>query len=500
MGPKLRNIKVQCGCDSVLWINVVVAAARIKAYHDDLRQKFPNIENILELDSLREIAQEHLINSVTPKIIFDLLCRYRHFSATDPKDKLYAFCNMFCRLPSERVATRYDADLKDIYIKFAVDRLLAESNLEILRHCGPSAHSLPSWVPDWSVPLGVQPLPLRKLQRYFQVPWWANPIRRGSHRYMANHNIVHGSNVQYHLGPYTRDPFEAERQRQLELKQLEIAAKGYGIVQDLQEIPPDFTFHKSPCTFQDQIQELLKQGNLIFSVQDERCLPPESEFFGTDQPDAVKQGEIITERRIKGWILRELTELGANAQYQTAQGTRADIRINQHESTLQVKGILWETIDICHEGFVEDLDLDWKNATRFMVGVGSCKALALSHKSAAERYPTLLERLTVFWSTLFAGQVAESDSTDEQESLQRLRYTEWLPEIPPDWVAGTPPLTATTTGLVDIAESGKAIECCMNNFQADGGGGEPLKSSFSMISEKIFNPEQWPDAERESQG
>lgn len=85
-----------------------------------------------------------------------------------------------------------------------------------------------------------------------------------------------------------------------------------------------------------------------------------------------------------------------------------------------------------------------------MVLVGSCKASALAHKAAAERYPEKHLRLEAFWSTLFAGQVVNPDQFDGYS--ERLCYGDWLPEIPTGWAASPPPVTATTTGLVEMSE------------------------------------------------
>lgn len=174
LGKKLGDVRVQCGQDCIPWTNVVVTAARIKAYHDDQRQYFPYIGEILELDSLRDSAGSFLWHQQTPAGLLDLICRYRHFLASNKRDKIYAIWNMFMRLPSKRLQTRCDDSVENVYLELAV-RVLSIDNLEILRQCGPRSIGIPSWVPDWSVALETPPLPLKNIRRYFDVPWWAEP-------------------------------------------------------------------------------------------------------------------------------------------------------------------------------------------------------------------------------------------------------------------------------------------------------------------------------------
>ncbi|KAL7621346.1 hypothetical protein AAE478_008667 [Parahypoxylon ruwenzoriense] len=61
--------------------------------------------------------------------------------------------------------------------------------------------------------------------------------------------------------------------------------------------------------------------------------------------------------------------------------------------TLAVQGIIWDTIDEIHDGFVSETNVEFENATKFMVALGQCEALA---EDATRRYPGLNDRLGVF--------------------------------------------------------------------------------------------------------
>lgn len=115
---KVGQAAIYCGQAHVLWINVVVAAARMKAHQDDHRQIFPAITDILELDSLRDTVG-HFLFKPSSQAWFDLVCRYRFFQATNKRDKIYAIWNMFIILPSNRLETRYDESVTKVYTDFA---------------------------------------------------------------------------------------------------------------------------------------------------------------------------------------------------------------------------------------------------------------------------------------------------------------------------------------------------------------------------------------------
>jgi hypothetical protein len=79
---------------------------------------------------------------------------------------------------ADRVEAKFDIVVDKIYLGYAVGKIACENDLEVLRHCGPITQDIASWVPDWSAPLAWQPLPVKKLRCYYDVPWRADAIRR----------------------------------------------------------------------------------------------------------------------------------------------------------------------------------------------------------------------------------------------------------------------------------------------------------------------------------
>lgn len=448
-GTKLTKAAIYCGQAHVSWINVVVAAARMKANQDDNRQTFPAITDILELDSLRDTTG-HFLLKPSSQAWFDLVCRYRSFQASNKRDKIYAIWNMFTLLPSNRLETRYDESVAKVYTDFAAMLLLGESRLEILRQCGNGDQDLPSWVPDWSASLGSQPLPLRNIQRYFDVPWWAEPEYTEPKKPLRADRRGERSIVKFRHNAPPRT-LEDEVLRQRRIKRLEIAAQGSAVIKNLEDVPANFAFHQMPPDKKDQLRELLQRDDFMLVVGHENPHLP-------DEPDALQQRDLITERNMKKWLLQELKHSSSEPLYATATSVDASFKIDKDEKTLQVKGILWDELEICHENFAEDVDENWTDATRFMVAVGCCKHLAMSNKNASIRYQTLNQLLEAFWSTLFVGQ-----ATGKVEP----RYEEWLPEISKFWSPGQPPMAAKTAGLVELAEMDEALDQSLSTLNTE---------------------------------
>ncbi|KAK3387290.1 hypothetical protein B0H63DRAFT_558843 [Podospora didyma] len=351
MGTKISTGRLHCGEKSVMWMNLVVAAARIKAYQDDLRQLLPNISNVLELDSLREQAL--------------------HFLS-------FSF-----------------------------------------------------------------------VQRYFDVPWsilsmldYKNPFPRTRLWGFVRSNTI----LQFpQLCKEARQT--GKREKEIRLKWLEISINGFGFVNDLDEISRDFTFYSIPDNFKDDLQKMLVFNFLLPHL-------PIPKF---------QHGEEL--------------------------------------SILHVNGILWETIDECHsESFVEDVSTDWRETTRFMVAVGLCKALAVTHAGATERYLELEQRLEAFWSALFARQIIGADTFEaDDESRERLCYAQWMAEIPLKWTPDVaPPVTATSTDLIEMAgmrEGMKQSFSQLTSSQAgeDEDGDEKPGRRFQSVSMPFgdLDPKNW---------
>lgn len=116
-----------------------------------------------------------------------LLDTHRFSKSTDPRDKVYAFLGLAnrkmapFRTQPNAITPDYNLSVQDVYTQTARALLTSFENLSLLSHVqDPSAtkiKGLPSWVPDYSVPL--DPYPLRYRGPGFwkacgKIPWKMN--------------------------------------------------------------------------------------------------------------------------------------------------------------------------------------------------------------------------------------------------------------------------------------------------------------------------------------
>ena len=127
--------------------------------------------------------------------------------------------------------------------------------------------------------------------------------------------------------------------------------------------------------------------------------------------------------------------------------------MDEASDTLTVEGILWDTIDILQEPFVAEVAASWENATHFMVAIGQGKQFAVQNYIGPNPYATTEGRTEAFWLTLLAGQTSVPDWNGQPMSIKHeMRFQEWLPLIPTNWIAGKPPVTVTSTGRLESAQ------------------------------------------------
>ncbi|KAF2494135.1 HET-domain-containing protein [Lophium mytilinum] len=100
-----------------------------------------------------------------PKDLLELAELFRSYSATDPRDKIYAILGLALALGTDRLASHIDADYdlgtEDLFLGFARLVMSGPNALRLLRNLdGPREQppGLPSWVPDWGRPLKIRPL------------------------------------------------------------------------------------------------------------------------------------------------------------------------------------------------------------------------------------------------------------------------------------------------------------------------------------------------------
>ncbi|KIW84644.1 hypothetical protein Z517_00032 [Fonsecaea pedrosoi CBS 271.37] len=100
-----------------------------------------------------------------------LVDTHRYTAATDPRDKVYAFLSLSnsTKSPSEKtpmeIKPNYHTPVRQVYTEAACTLIRAARNLNLLSHVQDRSltkiKGLPTWVPDYSVPLTPYPLEFR---------------------------------------------------------------------------------------------------------------------------------------------------------------------------------------------------------------------------------------------------------------------------------------------------------------------------------------------------
>uniref|UniRef100_A0A0B7KN93 Heterokaryon incompatibility domain-containing protein n=1 Tax=Bionectria ochroleuca TaxID=29856 RepID=A0A0B7KN93_BIOOC len=102
--------------------------------------------------------------------LMNLLSRFDYSESSDPRDKIYALLNL-CDLDQLDITPDYSRSVQQVYQDTAMAIIRKEKSLNILNDVRRSmkassvSASLPSWVPDFSVPAAISPVVLLSSRR-----------------------------------------------------------------------------------------------------------------------------------------------------------------------------------------------------------------------------------------------------------------------------------------------------------------------------------------------
>lgn len=150
---------VQCGDSAIDWWGFITAAKFLShaVIRPDLQDCFPNVKPIDSVSMRRASHLEQLQKRVkTGKHLSDLpstLANYRHYKATDPRDRVYALLGL-TKESTQSLAVDYSLDLAEVYLQVAEYCLAHEDTLECFGYWNAALRdpAMPSWVPDWRIP------------------------------------------------------------------------------------------------------------------------------------------------------------------------------------------------------------------------------------------------------------------------------------------------------------------------------------------------------------
>ena len=162
----VKKKTIQCGYSRIDWWSFIAAAKFLShaVIRPDLKDYFPNtsplattpLRGLFNLDQLQRLIgggshQTDLLRT---------LANYRHYKATDPRDKVYALLGLVTEALTEDWVYDYSLDFPTVYLKVAEHCILHQGSFECLGYCNPSARDpdLSTWIPNWHDPSVRHPL------------------------------------------------------------------------------------------------------------------------------------------------------------------------------------------------------------------------------------------------------------------------------------------------------------------------------------------------------
>ncbi|KAF3803244.1 hypothetical protein GCG54_00013351 [Colletotrichum gloeosporioides] len=427
-----NSVTLRCGSRLIPWNQLVVACARIKIDVSLRRQSIVGSDKVLHLDYVRWSSSRLRLKSREDRgherDVLRWVVEYRHFNATDPRDKIFAILGLTMR-PTDKILQGFVVDYKEtvenIYTDFAVKMIKRLPGLEILRQCIGGANDeetrkgfdLPSWVPDWSCQRYDVPLPKRNAEGHDSIPWWAVPPLTSEK-----------DGVVKMMFPMTYEEVE---------KQVQEVLEGRKVFND-----PQQWIKYYPREMVDELQSMVNTGKLLFAgIHDEHYIDPNADLNMHQMIEhAAKANEKLAQYSfVRNWLDEDRSKRPA---YAAGIGPKSTLVVDEDKRLVHVEGIVWDEIDILHAPFPEDLDSNWEKSTEFIVAAGQCKQMALESRRVSSPYPSKEAEHAAFWDTLVVGQEVESISNFES----------CLPKVPKTWITTQAPLTFRNPKQAEQAE------------------------------------------------
>ena len=162
----VKTKTIQCGNSKIDWWGFIAAAKFLShaIVRPDLKVYFPHVDpvrptslrGLFNLDHLQRLIESGRYQTD----LLGTLANYRHYKATEKRDKVYALLSLVTEALPDVLVCDYSLDAPTIYLKVAEHCILYRDSLECLGYCNPSSRDLelPSWVPNWSDPSARHPL------------------------------------------------------------------------------------------------------------------------------------------------------------------------------------------------------------------------------------------------------------------------------------------------------------------------------------------------------
>lgn len=146
------RVIVMCGDDKVIWEDLVQSSLLISEgdIHSDIEGS--GTGNIGTIDGFRiQVRDGEEFD------LFTLMRLSRPSLATNPLDKVYALLGIAEECDRDEIKPDYNIPVRDLYCRVARYFIERDEKLDVLSQAGHgrSIPDLPSWAPDWSVPVSA---------------------------------------------------------------------------------------------------------------------------------------------------------------------------------------------------------------------------------------------------------------------------------------------------------------------------------------------------------
>lgn len=173
------DASIMCGNHEMSWVtfaNACSTAETIGLEHIIYNPNSGNLRIVLEYHDAMSAADTTRVKDALR--LSSLLRQAQFREASNARDRIYCLLGMASSNQEDIYKVDYSLSVEQVYIQFTRSMLRADKHLELLSDAsrGEQSASLPSWVPDWRLPLTVTPISQR--------------LQDGSSRYHVNRGVL----------------------------------------------------------------------------------------------------------------------------------------------------------------------------------------------------------------------------------------------------------------------------------------------------------------------
>jgi len=151
-----------CGRETLDWKIFATAVTRISGQLKNVLRTHPernSVSLLLEIQKLDQIYFMARQTQYSSRSVENLISRSQNLDCKDPRDRIYAQLAMFPDTLKDTLVPSYSKTTAEVYMETTLAISNYYMSLSLLEDCGERDEkndlNLPSWVPNWSVPLNT---------------------------------------------------------------------------------------------------------------------------------------------------------------------------------------------------------------------------------------------------------------------------------------------------------------------------------------------------------